>query len=58
MLAEIGFPDLAVGPAVDTFGGAAGEANARTFDVRGFAFVAYKPASDEPEHASTNGAQP
>jgi hypothetical protein len=32
-----------IGPPVDTFGGAAGEANARTFDVHGDAFLARKP---------------
>jgi len=32
-----------VGSAVDTFGGAAGEANARRFDVYGYAFLARKP---------------
>jgi arsenite methyltransferase len=58
MLAEIGFTDIEVGPAVDTFGGAPGEANARTFDVRGYAFIAHKPAGDRPEPAPTNGAQP
>ena len=43
MLAEIGFTDIAVGPPVDTFEGAAGEANARTFDVHGYPFIAHKP---------------
>ena len=44
MLAEIGFTDIEVGSAVDTFGGAPGEANARTFDVQGYPFLAHKPA--------------
>ncbi len=43
MLTEIGFVDIAIGPAVDTFGGAHGEANARTFEVYGYAFLARKP---------------
>ncbi len=43
MLTEIGFIDIAIEPAVDTFGGAAGEPNARTFEVYGYAFLARKP---------------
>jgi hypothetical protein len=38
-----GFADLAVGPHVDTFGGARGEANARRFEVFGYPFLAAKP---------------
>jgi hypothetical protein len=45
MLAETGFVDMEIGPAVDTFGGARGEANARTFAVYGYAFLARKPES-------------
>lgn len=45
MLGQIGFVDTVVGPPVDTFGGARGEANARTFEVNGHAFLARKPAS-------------
>lgn len=45
MLGRIGFVDTGVGPAVDTFGGARGEPNARTFDVNGYAFLARKPAT-------------
>ncbi|MDQ3544868.1 MAG: hypothetical protein M3431_13530 [Actinomycetota bacterium] len=44
MLAETGFVDVRIGPPVDTFAGAVGEANARTFDVHGYAFLARKPA--------------
>jgi hypothetical protein len=44
MLEEIGFVDVRIGPSVDTFGGAAGEDKARTFDVHGFAFLARNPA--------------
>ena len=43
MLTEVGFVDVEIGPAVDTFGGARGEANARTFEVYGYAFLARKP---------------
>jgi hypothetical protein len=45
MLTEIGFVDIEIGPPVDTFGAARGEANARTFDVYGYAFLARKPGS-------------
>jgi hypothetical protein len=40
MLEQAGFSDVVIGDAVDTFGGAAGEGNARTFEVYGFAFLA------------------
>jgi hypothetical protein len=43
MLTEVGFTDATVGPALDTFGGAHGEMNARAFDVNGHAFLAHKP---------------
>jgi arsenite methyltransferase len=43
MLEDTGFVDVRIGPPVDTFGGAAGEANARAFDVSGYAFLAVKP---------------
>jgi hypothetical protein len=43
MLTEVGFVDVEIGNPVDTFGGATGEANARTFEVYGYAFVAHKP---------------
>jgi len=42
-MAEAGFVDIETGPPVDTFGGAGGEANARTFKVFGYAFLARKP---------------
>jgi hypothetical protein len=44
MLDEVGFADVAIGPPVDTFGGAGGEKNARRFEVYGYAFIARKPA--------------
>ena len=40
MLEDSGFEHVRLGPAVDTFGGAAGEAQARSFDVYGYAFLA------------------
>ncbi|NYJ08316.1 hypothetical protein GGQ55_004594 [Geodermatophilus daqingensis] len=43
ILAETGFTDVAVGDPVDTFGGADGERNARTFDVFGYPFLARRP---------------
>ena len=43
MLEDVGLVDVRVGPPVDTFGGARGEANARAFDVSGYAFLARKP---------------
>jgi arsenite methyltransferase len=43
LLTELGFTDVAVGPPVDTFGGARGEPNARTFAVQGHPFIARKP---------------
>ncbi len=43
MLEQVGFVDIAIGPPVDTFGGAPGEDKARTYEVFGYAFVARKP---------------
>ena len=43
MMTECGFVDVKIGAPVDTFGGAGGEANARTFKVFGYAFLARKP---------------
>ncbi len=43
MLEDSGFVDIAIGPPVDTFGGAGGEDRARAFDVFGYAFLARKP---------------
>lgn len=45
MLTDIGFVDVEVGPAVDTFGGASGEDNARAFEVYGHSFIARKPSA-------------
>jgi hypothetical protein len=44
MLSDAGFTDVVVGEPVDTFGGADGEGNARTFDVHGYPFLARRPA--------------
>jgi hypothetical protein len=43
MLEDTGFVDIRIGDAVDTFGGATGEDNARAFEVYGYAFRARKP---------------
>jgi hypothetical protein len=43
MLEQVGFINVDVGDAVDTFGGASGESDARAFDVHGYAFCARKP---------------
>ena len=43
MLEETGFEQIEVGPPVDTFAGAPGEAKARQFDVYGHAFLARSP---------------
>jgi hypothetical protein len=45
MLTDIGFDDVIIGEPIDTFGGATGEANARTFDVHGHPFGARRPVS-------------
>jgi hypothetical protein len=44
MLQDSGFTGMMTGEAADTFGGAHGEANARAFDVYGYAFLAHRPA--------------
>ena len=43
MLEEVRFVDVQIGQPIDTFGGAGGEENARTFDVNGYCFTARKP---------------
>lgn len=40
MLEDAGFDQILIGPPVDTFGGATGELQARSFDVYGYAFLA------------------
>jgi hypothetical protein len=40
MLEEAGFVEVVIGDAVDTFGGAGGERNARAYEVYGYAFRA------------------
>ena len=44
MLQDSGFTDVAIGEAVDIFGGAKGEGNARAFAVYGYTFMARRPA--------------
>lgn len=44
MIEDIGFSDIVIGEAVDTFAGADGEEKARTYDVYGHAFLARKPS--------------
>ena len=43
MLQDSGFTGVVIGPGVDTFGDAAGEGNARAFEVYGYAFMASRP---------------
>lgn len=43
MLTDTGFENVSVGDAIDTFGGASGEENARAFEVYGYPFLAQKP---------------
>jgi hypothetical protein len=40
MLEDSGFEQVMIGPPVDTFAGATGETNARSFEVYGYAFMA------------------
>ncbi len=44
MLTDTGFIGIEIGPPLDTFGGARGEPNARTFEVYGYSFLARKKA--------------
>ncbi|MDB2392020.1 hypothetical protein N9V91_03285 [Acidimicrobiaceae bacterium] len=48
MLRQTGFVDSEIGPAVDVFGGAGGEENARAFAVYGHAFLGHKPSELAP----------
>jgi hypothetical protein len=43
LLESTGFVGVEIGDPVDTFGGATGEANARSFGVSGHSFLARKP---------------
>ena len=43
MLEDVGFTDVRIGSAVDTFGGATGEEKARAYEVYGYSFLAHKP---------------
>ena len=54
----MGFVDVRIGDPVDTFAGAGGEENARTFAVSGYSFIARKPQHDNTtadENHSRNG---
>lgn len=42
MLEDTGFVEVRIGEAVDTFGDAAGEEKARSYEVYGYAFLAVK----------------
>ena len=42
MLEDSGFENVSIGPPVDTIGGSMGEANARSFEVYGYAFLAHR----------------
>ena len=46
MIEEVGFVDIEISDAVDTFDGAGGEAKARAFEVFGYSFLARKPLDD------------
>lgn len=41
MLEQTGFTGVAIGAGWDTFGGARGEPNARTYEVYGYPFLAH-----------------
>ena len=43
MLEQAGFDQIRTGPPYDTFGGARGEPNARTYAVYGYSFLARSP---------------
>jgi hypothetical protein len=43
MLEQTGFDDIRISEPYDTFGGARGEPNARTYAVYGYAFLARSP---------------
>ncbi len=43
MLEDAGFVQFLIGEPIDTFGGAGGETNARTYEVFGYPFLAHKP---------------
>ena len=47
MLEAAGFTDIEIGDAVDTFGGARGEENARAYEAYGYAFLARKPTTTQ-----------
>ena len=48
MLEDVGFVDVQIGPAADTFGAAGGEDKARSYEVYGYAFLARRPMNHNP----------
>jgi hypothetical protein len=48
---------VVTGEAVDTFGGAKGQDNARAFDVYGYAFMARRPVPNLGVHFAVSEAQ-
>lgn len=61
MLEDVGFVDVAIGPAADTFGGAGGEDKARAYEVYGYAFLARRPSSatgpNQPDNGGPHGCR-
>lgn len=57
MLVEVGFTEILIGDAVDTFGGAEGEPQARAFEVYGYAFLARKPDRSSPMNTAPGAQQ-
>jgi hypothetical protein len=53
MLGACGFEAVVIGDPVDTFGGATGEASARSFEVYGYAFLARKGLGTNTKEGST-----
>jgi hypothetical protein len=58
MIEQAGFTDVVIGDAIDTFGGAGGEVNARAYEVYGYAFLARRshPLSGPRSDNRGNGA--
>jgi arsenite methyltransferase len=44
LLVDAGFVDVEIGPPIDTFGGAPGEGNARSYEVFGYPIYGRKPS--------------
>ncbi len=54
MLEEVGFVDIEISKPVDTFAGAGGEAQAKSFRVLGYSFLARKPETNNPNNKQHN----